>query len=143
MTVFPDTNIWIGWLAGRNEPAAGDTGSRRRVFLTTIALQELWAGVAPSSDRARDLVALYRVAARRRRIVKPPVAAWVASGQALQELARARRFGGSRLRNLRNDVLLAATALVYGAPVLTYNRADFAAIARVLPVRLLTPSDGV
>lgn len=143
MTVFPDTNIWIGWLGGGDEPTAGGGGGRQHVFLTTIALQELWAGIAPSSRHARDLVALYRFAARRRRIVNPPAAAWVVSGQALQELARARHFGGARMRSLRNDTLLAATALVYGAAVLTYNQADFAAIAGVLPVRFLSPDDGV
>jgi predicted nucleic acid-binding protein len=42
------------------------------------------------------------------------------------------------MRSLRNHTLLAATALVHGAAVLTYNQADFAAIASVLPVRFLS-----
>ena len=141
--VFPDTDVWIRWLGARAGPTAGGGGARPRVFLTTIALQELWAGAAPASRHARDLEALYRLAARRRRIVNPPAAAWVVSGRALRQLTHTRHFGGARMRRLRNDTLLAATALVYGASVLTYNQADFAAIAGVLPVRYLAPGEGL
>ncbi|MGH7673100.1 MAG: hypothetical protein ACREMC_09370 [Gemmatimonadales bacterium] len=48
-------------------------------------------------------------------------------------------MGAARLRALRNDVLLAATAWVHDAAVMTKNRADFARIAEVLPVRVVGP----
>ena len=54
-------------------------------------------------------------------------------------LARRQRVGSGRLRALRNDVLLAATALLHGAAVMTRNREDFALIAAVLPVRVVAP----
>jgi len=57
-------------------------------------------------------------------------------------LANQHRLSGAQLRSLRNDILLAATALAYGASVLTYNREDFALIAGVLPVRFAVPDDG-
>ena len=63
------------------------------------------------------------------------------SGQALNLLVRQRRLGPARLRALRNDVLLGATALAYGAAVMTRNRADFALIAKVLPVRVVGPPE--
>ena len=44
-----------------------------------------------------------------------------------------------RVRVLRNDVLLAATALVHGATVLTYSPTDVALIRRVLPVSYTVP----
>jgi len=73
--------------------------------------------------------------------LEPPVAsaAWVLSGQALHILAHRQRVGSDRLRALRNDVLLAATALLHGAAVMTRNREDFALIAAVLPVRVVAP----
>jgi predicted nucleic acid-binding protein len=83
---------------------------------------------------------VYVLAWRHRRLLNPPAAAWILSGQALQLLARSRRYGSARMRALRNDVLLAATAFVYGAAVMTHNRADFLRIAEVLPVRVVSPA---
>lgn len=139
MRAFPDTNVWIAWgVAG--QPSVPPRGRERyELFLTTIALQELWAGVR-SPREARDLQALFDAAHRRRRLANPPAAAWLLAGRALHRLARRRRIRAARLRAMRNDVLLAATAVAHGAVVLTYNRADFALIRRVLPVRFLTPA---
>ncbi len=76
---------------------------------------------------------------RHRPLLTPPAAAWILSGQALQVLEQRGRMGAARLRALRNDVLLAATAWVHDAAVMTKNRADFARIAEVLPVRVVGP----
>jgi len=65
----------------------------------------------------------------------------VPGGQVLEVLARSGRFGAQRLRALRNDVLLAATAFVYGGAVMTRDRRDFDRIAEVLPVRIVSPDD--
>lgn len=111
---------------------------RPRVFLTTIALQELWAGARSAGERAY-CESLYALARRAGRLLNPPAPAWILAGQALGLLARNGRLGAGRLRALRNDVLLAATALAYDAAVLTHNRADFALIAEVLPIRYLSP----
>jgi predicted nucleic acid-binding protein len=106
-------------------------------------LQELWAGAETASGRAY-VERVYVLARKQRRLLNPPTAAWILSGQALQILARGSRFGAARLRGLRNDVLLAATALVHGAAVMTHDRRDFERIAEVLPVRVVGPggSDG-
>ena len=108
------------------------------MHLTTIALQELWAGVR-SGRVAKDVNGLLDVALRWRRLTNPPAPAWIVAGRAIGRLRRRGRVGPARLRSLRNDVLLAATAVAYGAVVLTYNRADFALIASVLPVRYRVP----
>ena len=71
-----------------------------------------------------------------------PAAGGIRAGGALRRRGRGRSEAPARLRTLRNDVLLAATAAVYGATVLTYNRADFAVIRRVLPVRFMVPEPG-
>ena len=136
MKVCPDTSCWIA--LERSEPAPGQQRGRVQVFLATIVLQELWAGAETASGRAY-VERVYVLARKQRRLLNPPTAAWILSGQALQILARGSRFGAARLRGLRNDVLLAATALVHGAAVMTHDRVDFARIAEVLPVRVVTP----
>lgn len=137
MKVCPDTNCWIeGALEAGSAHQVG--GERIHVFLTSLVLQELWAGARTAEDRAYA-ERVHLLAWRHRRLLNPPAAAWILSGQALQLLARRSRYGAARLRSLRNDVLLAATALVHGAAVMTRNRADFARIAEVLPVRVVGP----
>ena len=94
---------------------------------------------APNATERAYVERLYLLAWRDRRLLNPPPAAWVLSGQALHILAHRQRVGSGRLRALRNDVLLAATALLHGAAVMTRNREDFALIAAVLPVRVVAP----
>ncbi len=109
------------------------------MFLATIVLQELWAG-ARAPDQRAYAERLYETARGARRLLNPPAAAWILSGQTLRILEGRGGLGGARLRALRNDVLLAATAFVHGAAVMTRNRADFARIAAVLPVRVVGPN---
>ena len=130
MRVCPDTHCWLETLV---TPA-----TRTNLFLTTVVVQELWAG-APSRAERAYIERLYLLARRDRRLLNPPPAAWILSGQALRILAHTRRMGSGRLRALRNDVLLAATALLHGAAVMTRNVDDFAAIAAVLAVRVVSP----
>ena len=73
------------------------------------------------------------------RLLNPPAAAWIVSGQVLREISATHRVGGPRLRALRNDVLLAATAVSYDATVLTSNVKDFELVARFLDVRYRAP----
>lgn len=138
MKVCPDTNCWVDGTVEPSVAARGLERGRVHVFLTTIVLQELWAGAETAGGRAY-VERVYVLARKQRRLLNPPAAAWVLSGQALQILARRSRFGAARLRALRNDVLLAATALIHGAAVMTHDRRDFEEIARVLPVRVVTP----
>jgi predicted nucleic acid-binding protein len=73
-------------------------------------------------------------------LLNPPAAAWILSGRTLRILDSRRGLSGARLWALRNDVLLAATAFVYGTAVMTSNTADFKRIAEVLPVRVVVPA---
>jgi predicted nucleic acid-binding protein len=107
------------------------------LYVSTIALQELWAGA--SAAATPYLERLFTLARTRGRVINPPGVAWILAGQVLAVLARTHGLGSARLRGLRNDVLLAATAMVHGATILTHNTADFALIARVIPVRYRTP----
>jgi predicted nucleic acid-binding protein len=135
--VCPDTNCWIAGALQAN-PARRVGAERVDLFLTTPVLQELWAGARTAGHR-EYAERVYVLAWRHRRLLNPPAAAWILSGQALHLLARRSRYGPARLRSLRNDVLLAATAMVYDAAVMTHNRADFERIAEVLPVRVVGP----
>lgn len=138
MKVCPDTNVWIAWTRERPQVLTMEQPGRPRVFLTTIALQELWAGARSAGERAY-CDSLYALARRAGRLLNPPGPAWILAGQALHLMARKGRLGPARLRTLRNDVLLAATAMAYDAAVLTRNRADFALIAEVLQIKYLSP----
>ncbi|HEY3219236.1 MAG TPA: type II toxin-antitoxin system VapC family toxin [Gemmatimonadales bacterium] len=140
MKVCPDTTCWIARLIDTDRWRASYEGERGRVefLLTSVVLQELWMG-AGTLDRRAYAERIYDAARRHRRFLNPPAVAWILSGQALQILTRRRQFGAARLRALRNDVLLAATAYLYGAAVMTHDAADFAAIAEVLPVRVVGP----
>lgn len=140
MKVCPDTNCWLERAREPNGPARRQGRGRTHVFLATIVLQELWAGAGTADERAY-VEHVYVLARRQRRLLNPPTAAWILSGQALQILARRGRFSSGRLRALRNDVLLAATALLHGATVMTSDRGDFERIAEVLPVRVVSPSE--
>lgn len=131
--VIPDTNVWVAWFrAGRWSLEMETPG--RRILVSTIVLQELWAGDRGGDER-RDLDALYALAHRHRRLLNPTAVDWIISGRALASLARDRRVQPARLRALRNDVLLAVTGVTRDAEVLTRNAADFALIEGVLPVR--------
>lgn len=139
MRVIPDTNVWIVW-SGAGPPDGFVLASHGNAlpYLATITLQELWAGVRSRAERDY-CERLYERARREGRLLNPPIAAWVLAGQTLGVLARRRRLGAARLRAMRNDVLLAATAWAYDAAVMTHDAADFAAIAEVLAVRVVSP----
>jgi len=133
LKVVPDTNVWIEWLSrhGMNREEWDVTSAE--VLVSTIVLQELWAG-ARNERELVDLGGIYELARRRRTLANPPPAAWVMSGEALRELGKRRSIGAARLRSLRNDALLAATAVADDATVLTHNKRDFELLADVLPV---------
>ena len=137
MTVIPDTNVWIEWLR-RGAPGTRDETGGERVLLATVTLQELWAGVT-SEGEARDVDRLYELARGAGRLVNPRGPAWILSGRALAALVRRGKVSGARLRAIRNDVLLAATAVTHDAAVLTHDTRDFGAIAQVLPLRFVSP----
>jgi predicted nucleic acid-binding protein len=139
---IPDTNVWIAWSGRAPDGFAQEGRGRGRPLLATITLQELWAGVRSSAERAY-CERLYEQTRRAGRLVNPPAAAWILAGQALGVLGRRSALGAARLRSLRNDVLLAATAWAYDAAVMTHDRRDFERIAEVLPVRVVTPGGEV
>ncbi|HXO86402.1 MAG TPA: PIN domain-containing protein [Gemmatimonadales bacterium] len=139
MRVVPDTNVWITWSARAPEDLTLGERSDALPFLATITLQELWAGARSTAERAYCERLLVE-AQRHGKLLNPPAAAWILAGQTLSLLSGRRVFGAARLRAIRNDVLLAATAWAYDAAVMTHNRADFARIAAVLPVRVVAPA---
>jgi predicted nucleic acid-binding protein len=138
---IPDTNVWIGWSGQAPDGFAREATGRGRPLLATITLQELWAGARSSAERAY-CERLYEQARRAGRLVNPPVAAWILAGQALGVLGRRSALGAARLRSLRNDVLLVATAWAYDAAVMTHDARDFERIAEVLPVRVVSAAGG-
>jgi len=138
--ICPDTNIWIEWARQAPRTFAFDRLGPATVFLVTVTLQELWAGVR-SEEEGLFLERLFHVTRRHGRLLNPPGPAWILSGRALAALVHVRSLKPTRLRLLKNDALLAATAFLHDAAVLTRDRGDFDVIAEVLPVRIVTPED--
>lgn len=58
MRVVPDTNVWIGWFRSGEVPRPLPVTPRPVVLVSSIVLQELWAGVRYDAE-ARDLDRLY------------------------------------------------------------------------------------
>ena len=138
MNVVPDTNVWIRWFRERALPALSAPGLRVNVLVSTIALQELWAGVR-TDEEAQDIERLHELARRSRTLLNPPAAAWVLAGRVINLLATRHSIGAQRLRAMRNDVLLAANAVLANAAVVTENTGDFRQIAKVLPLEYCRP----
>ena len=61
---------------------------------------------------------------------------WLESGQILSKIRTDKGFLPEKLRDLHFDVLIALTALSYGARLITSNRADFELIATHVPLQL-------
>jgi tRNA(fMet)-specific endonuclease VapC len=112
-----DTNACIDFLTGHSQALAGRMGAHfGKLFVSTISVAELMAGVRSSSDPERD--------ARR-------IDNFVAGVQSLDfDMACARRYGvvvrtiGVRRKSF--DRLIGVQALVHGLVLVTRNARDFA-----------------
>jgi len=125
--VLLDTNIYIDWLnqGAREALLLGPDLVRH---LCAIVVLELRVGARTRSARlAVDrLVAAYQKTGR---LLAPPPAAFDRAGSVLRRL----KLAGREIRSasLVNDVLLATTARLAGATVVTANARDFEAIRAI------------
>jgi predicted nucleic acid-binding protein len=122
--VLLDTNIYIDWLnSGAREPLLMGPGLVR--YLSAVVVLELRVGAGTRTARhAVDrLVRAYQAG---QRLIAPPVGAYDRAGSLLRRL----KLAGREIRSasLVNDVLIASTARLIGATVITTNISDFAAI---------------
>jgi predicted nucleic acid-binding protein len=122
--VLIDTNIYIDWLnTGARDPLMLGPGLVR--YLSAVVLLELRAGAKSRSAR-HGVDRLARAYTAGGRLIAPTTDAFDRAGSLLRKL----KLAGLEVRaaSLVNDVLIAETARIIGATVVTANRSDFEAI---------------
>lgn len=129
-----DTNVYVRAVNDDVDRAAFAAFTSRRgpLVLSTLVLAELLLGVPEPGDRAAMLHYLTTDAPPR----TPTRADWLTAARATAEL------GGdsvTKSRSFWNDTLLAAQCARLGLVLVTHNTADFARLARVLPVTAVAP----
>jgi predicted nucleic acid-binding protein len=97
------------------------------VWLSSVVLEELYAGVSP---RARHAVErLERDFHRAKRILVPSLSDWTQTGKVLARLAAKYDYEQIGRGRLTNDALIAMSAGRLGITVITANARDFRKLA--------------
>jgi predicted nucleic acid-binding protein len=132
-SVLFDSSIYI------TAPRVGDEASvalrqlsaSAPVWLSSVVLEELYAGVAPGDRRA--LERLERDFQRAKRILVPNLTDWTQTGKVLGRLAAKYDYEHIRQGRPTNDALIATSAGRSGITVITANARDFARLAEFRP----------
>ena len=90
---------------------------------SSVVLAELWRDATRPAERA-----FLKALEKNHPILTPTEKNWLESGQILGKIQADRGLSPKRLRDLHFDVLIALTARVHGARLITNNRSDFALI---------------
>ena len=101
------------------------------LWLSSVVLQELYAGVKPRD--AHTIEKLERDFERAGRVLVPNLSDWASAGKILASLAAKYDYESIGQARLTNDALLAMSAARRGITILTANRRDFARLAEFRP----------
>ena len=101
------------------------------LWLSSVVLQELYAGVKPRD--AHTIEKLERDFERAGRVLVPNLSDWAIAGKVLARLAAKYDYESIGQARLTNDALLAMSAARRGITILTANRRDFARLAEFRP----------
>jgi len=131
--VLFDTSIYITALRLGDEAALGlrRVAAGAPVWLSSVVLEELYAGVSPHSRRVVER--LERDFDRARRILVPNLTDWTQTGKVLALLATKYDYEQIGKRRLTNDALITMSAGRLGITVLTVNARDFKKLAEFRP----------
>ena len=129
-----DTNIYIGhWEHGLYGEALEEVRRAYIIRQSAVVLSELRRG-ARTREAQRLVTTLFRLAPVR---WEPTVSDWWEAGKLVQRIGDAEDWDRHKRREFQNDALIALTARRYGATIVTANAADFALLARRLPIHVL------
>jgi len=103
------------------------------VWLSSVVLEELYAGVALGSRHVMDR--LERDFEKARRILVPNLHDWTQTGKVLARLAAKYDYEQIGQGRLTNDALIAMSAGRSGITVITANARDFMRLAEFRPFR--------
>ena len=131
--VLFDTSIYITALRLGDEAALGlrRVAAGAPVWLSSVVLEELYAGVSPHSRRVVER--LERDFDRARRILVPNLTDWTQTGKVLALLATKYDYKQIGRGRLTNDALITMSAGRLGITVLTVNARDFKNLAEFRP----------
>jgi predicted nucleic acid-binding protein len=127
--VLFDTSVYITALReGRdNVVALRQLESKAPVWLSSVVLEELYAGAGPKDHAAVER--LEREFDKARRILVPNLGDWAQTGKVLARLAAKHGYEQIGRGRLSNDALIAMSASRVGVTVITTNARDFARLA--------------
>jgi predicted nucleic acid-binding protein len=137
--VLLDTSIYITALRSGDDAVLKlrryTAGSR--LWLSSVVLEELYAGVHPRDSRIVER--LERDFDKARRMLVQSLTDWTATGKLLARLAS--KFGYEQIGQARltNDALLAVSAGRHGITIVTANERDFNRLAQFLPFQWQVP----
>lgn len=133
--VLLDTSIYIAALRAEDEGVAKlrRIAPGTAVWLSSVVLEELYAGVKPREFRIIER--LERDFDKARRILVPNLSDWTLTGKLLARLAAERDYEKVGQARLTNDSLMAMSAARNGITVITANERDFAQLAKMRPFR--------
>lgn len=131
--VLFDTSIYITALRLEDEAALGfrRIAAGAPVWLSSVVLEELYAGVSPRSRRVVER--LERDFDRARRILVPNLRDWTQTGTVLALLAAKYDYEQIGKGRLTSDALIAMCAGRLGITVITANARDFKKLAEFRP----------
>lgn len=131
--VLFDSSIYITALRIGDEAASvlRRIAANAPVWLSSVVLEELYAGVAPRSRHV--LERLERDFDRAKRILVPNLNDWTQSGKVLARLAAKYDYERIGQGRLTNDALIAMSAGRSGITVITANARDFMRLAEFRP----------
>jgi len=131
--VLFDSSIYITALRAGNEAAQmlKRLAANSPVWLSSVVLEELYAGIAPRSRHV--LERLERDFERAKRILVPNLNDWTQTGKVLARLAARYDYEQIGQGRLTNDALIATSAGRSGITVITANARDFMRLAEFRP----------
>jgi predicted nucleic acid-binding protein len=131
--VLFDSSIYITALRAGTEAALmlKRLAANSPVWLSSVVLEELYAGIAPSSRYV--LERLERDFERAKRILVPNLNDWTQTGKVLARLAAKYDYEQIGQGRLTNDALIAMSAGRSGITVITANARDFTRLAEFRP----------
>jgi predicted nucleic acid-binding protein len=107
------------------------------VWLSSVVLEELYAGVKPRDSRIVER--LERDFDKAGRILVPILNDWTLAGKVLARLAAKHGFEQIGEARLTNDALLAMSAARRGITIITANERDFGRLAQLHPFQWQVP----
>jgi predicted nucleic acid-binding protein len=127
--VLLDTSIYIVFLRSGDDAVlrVRRLTSGARVWLSSVVLEELYAGVKPRDSRIVER--LERDFDKANRLLVPNLSDWTVTGKVLARLAAKYDYEQIGQGRLTNDALMAMSAARLGITIITANQRDFARLA--------------